>query len=124
MCAFCFVLSLKFITLELISFFKFLSYSYINMRGLSSTINDTGGGCGSDVDHLQGNEAEDHFEPSLFNEYSPLPLSEDVHTAFLATNLLLLYLNLARLSTMSIGDTHQLPVTVNDREDRDDDDNK
>ncbi|XP_060848994.1 sodium-dependent transporter bedraggled isoform X1 [Rhopalosiphum padi] len=93
------------------------------MRGLSSTIDDTGGGCGSDVDHLQGNEAEDHFEPSLFNEYPPLPLSEDVHTAFLATNLLLLYLNLARLSTMSIGDAHQLPVTVNDRDDRYDDDN-
>ncbi|XP_026813094.1 uncharacterized protein LOC113553769 isoform X2 [Rhopalosiphum maidis] len=93
------------------------------MLGLSSTIDDTGGGCGSNIDHLQGNEVEDHFEPSLFNEYPPLPLSEDVHTAFLATNLLLLYLNLARLSTMSIGDAHQLPVTVNDRDDRDDNDN-
>ncbi|XP_022163832.1 uncharacterized protein LOC111029208 [Myzus persicae] len=91
------------------------------MRGLSSAIDDTGGGCGSDVDQFQGDEAEDHFEPSLFAEYSPLPLPDDVHTAFLAANLLLLYLNLARLSTMPIGDAHQLPVTVNDRDDHDND---
>lgn len=94
------------------------------MRGLSSAIDDTGGGCGSDVDQFQGDEAEDHFEPSLFAEYSPLPLPDDVHTAFLAANLLLLYLNLARLSTMPIGDAHQLPVTVNDRDDHDNDYNK
>ncbi|XP_025206911.1 uncharacterized protein LOC112602801 [Melanaphis sacchari] len=94
------------------------------MRGLSSGIDDTGGGCDNDIDQFQGNEAEDHFEPSLFTEYSPLPLPEDVHNAFLAANLLLLYLNLARLSTMSIGDAHQLPNVVNDRDDRNDDDNK
>lgn len=94
------------------------------MRVLSSMIDDTGGGCDNDIDRFQGNEAEDHFEPSLFIEYSPFPLSEDVHTAFLATNFLLLYLNLARLSTMSFSDAHQLPVTVNDRDNRNDDDNK
>ncbi|XP_029345972.1 uncharacterized protein LOC100575761 [Acyrthosiphon pisum] len=95
------------------------------MRGLSSAFDDTGGGCDSDVDQFQGDEAEDHFEPSLFAEYSPPPLPNDVHTAFLAANLLLLYLNLARMSTMSIGNAHQLPVTFNDHDDNnnDNDDN-
>lgn len=100
------------------------------MRGLSSANDDTGsGGCGSDnVDQSQADEAEDRFEPSLFAEYSPPPQQwpDDVHTAFLAANLLLLYLNLARLSSMpAISDAHQLPVTelvtANDRDDRNDD---
>lgn len=94
------------------------------MQGLSSAIDDTGSGCSSDVDQFQGDEVEDRFEPLLFTEYSPPPLPNDVHTAFLVANLLLLYLNLARLSTMSIGDAHQLPVTVNDHDDNDNGDNK
>jgi len=94
------------------------------MRGLSSAIDETSGGCGNDIDQFQGDEAEDHFEPSLFAENSPHPLPDDVHTAFLAANLLQLYLNLARLSTMSIGHAHQLPVTINDRDSHDNDDQR
>lgn len=73
-------------------------------------------------------EDQHYFEPSLFDEprgADPEPprvsRPDDVHAAFLAANLLLLYLNLARLST--INDAHPaLPspaATV--REDRDDD---
>lgn len=76
----------------------------------------------------EDDNAEEHFEPSLFDETVPPPLAddEDVRAAFLAANLLLLYLNLARLSSMPINDSPPPPVTaVNDRDGRNDEcDNK
>lgn len=70
--------------------------------------------------------AEEHFEPSLFDERLPGRAAadddDDVRAAFLAANLLLLYLNLARLSSMPINDPPPPPVTVVDgRDDRNDD---
>lgn len=76
-----------------------------------------------------------YFEPSLFAERPPTPpppqqqppptpqWPKDVHAAFLAANLLLLYLNLARLSTMPTDDdARPLPAQAAiDRDDRRDD---
>jgi len=91
----------------------------------TSATDDGGGGAGSLRDD---DNAEDRFEPSLFAEFSPpSQWPGDVHTAFLAANLLLLYLNLARLSFTPINDARPLPITDDDddRDDRDnDDDNK
>lgn len=84
---------------------------------------DNGGDRGSG--YLRDGDAEDHFDPSLFAEcpLSPVQWPEDAHAAILAANLLLLYLNLARLSSMStINDARPLPVTVNDRDDRNNND--
>lgn len=76
-----------------------------------------------------------YFEPSLFAEFHPPPQAQshpvpqwprDVDTAFLAANLLLLYLNLARLSTMPTTDDARrpLPTAVVDRDDHDGDRNE
>lgn len=96
----------------------------------TSVIDDPAGGDGGTVASRlrddDDDDAEDHFEPSLFAELSP-PLSTQwvdhhVYTTFLAANLLLLYLNLARLSSVPINDAHPSPVTGNDLDDRDNDD--
>lgn len=86
---------------------------------------DDGGGsdvgsCSRDVD------VEDRFEPSLFAECdSPPPQwPDDLRAVFLAANLLMFYLNVARLRPSSapiIDDTHPPPVTVADRDDSDGD---
>lgn len=87
------------------------------MQWSSSAIDDGGGG-----NHARNDDVEDNFEPSLFAEHPLLPLHDDVHTTFLAANLLMLYLNLARLSSMPSGDV--LPVvTIDDRDDRENDNN-
>lgn len=83
----------------------------------SSAIDDGGG---------DGDVVEDNFEPSMFVERPPAPPSsdhwpDDVQAAFLATNLLLFYLNVARLSSMPIDEpTSPLPVTTTDDRDRND----
>lgn len=64
----------------------------------------------SSEDNPQAYDMEDNFEPSLFAEHPLLP--DDVQAAFLATNLLLLYLNLARLSSVSVDDAQPQPVTT------------
>lgn len=77
--------------------------------------NDGGGGGGGGVNCSRDLDIEDHFEPSLFAESDTPPPQwpDDLHAVFLATNLLMLYLNLARLqSSMPINDTHPLPVTA------------
>ncbi|VVC31774.1 Hypothetical protein CINCED_3A002068 [Cinara cedri] len=85
----------------------------------SSSTTEDEDGVGNGVSCPRDVDVEDHFEPSLFAECdtpsSPL-WSDDVHSVFLAANLLMFYLNLARLqSSMTINDTHPLPVTVIDR---------
>lgn len=87
------------------------------MQWTSSAIDDGGGG-----NHVRDDDVEDNFEPLLFAEQPLLPLHDDVHTTFLAANLLMLYLNLARLSSMPTSDV--LPViTIDDRDDRENDNN-
>lgn len=80
-----------------------------------------GSGCSSD--HQRDDDAEDYFEPSLFAEYPPSSQwPDDVNTAILTANLLLLYLNLSRLSSMPTNDACPLPVTVNNRDERNNND--
>lgn len=86
-----------------------------------SSLTDDGGDRGSG--NLWDDDAEEYFEPSLFADCPPpSQWPDNVNTAILAANLLLLYLNLARLSSMPINDACPLPVTVNDRDERDNND--
>lgn len=67
-------------------------------------------------------EDRNYFEPSLFDE-PRVAEPDDVHAAFLAANLLLLYLNLARLSTINDARPALPSPVATVREDRDDRDN-
>lgn len=113
--AFQFLLSLIVINVDRPDYWfcvRFWIFHYRKTMSSFSTTDQNGSDWNSGV---RGFDVEDHFEPSLFAECSP-PVpgpNDDMHTTFLAANLLLLYLNLVR---MPVNDSQSQSVAVEERD--------